>query len=122
MINENCNGNCRFHESRGTKSSLLNYVPYVLSCPTCLMPYVLLCLTCLVPYVLSCLTCLVPYVPFALGASCQTWSRVSRVLGALVPHVSCTLLVLRLARTLRALLFLVPHLLQVFQVYASHVF
>ena len=118
--------------------SLLNYVPYVLSCPTCLVSYVpscftclvpyvpralrVLCLTCLVPNVLSCLTCLVSYVPFALGASCQTCSCVSRVLGALVTHVFYALLILGLARTLRALLLIVPHLLQVFQVNASHVF
>ena len=108
-------------------------VPYVLSCPTYLVSYVprtlrvlmlhvLLCPTCLVSYMLWCLPCLVPYVPFALRSSFQTCSRVTRVLGALVPHVSCALLVLGLARTLRALLRLVPHLLQVFQVNASHVF
>ena len=54
--------------------SLLNYVPYVLPYPTCLVPHVprtlrapvpqvpcalrAFCLTCLVPNVLSCLTCL----------------------------------------------------------------
>ena len=107
-------------------SSLLNYVPYVLSCLTCFVPYVPLCLTCLVPYVLSCLTCLVPYVllcltcllpymlscltclvlyvPFALRASCQTCSRVSCVLRTLVPHVSSTLGVLGLPQTIHALL------------------
>ena len=83
--------------------SLLNYVPYVLSCPTCLVPYVprvlrtlvphvprALCASCalralmpLVSYALSCLTCscLVPYVhscptyivPDVL--SCHTCSR-----------------------------------------------
>ena len=44
-------------------------------------------------------------------------SRVSRVLRALVPHVSCALRVLGLLvpRTIRALVLLVPHLLQVFQ-------
>ena len=60
--------------SKGMK--LLNYVPYLLSCPTCLGLYVLLYLTCLVLYVLSCLvpyllwffTLLVPYVPPALPA------------------------------------------------------
>ena len=103
-------------------SCLTCLVPYVLSCLTCFVPYVLLCPTCLVPYMLSCLTCFLPYVPFALRASCQTCSRVSRVLGVLVPQVSCALRVLGLAGTLRALLLLVPHLLQVFQVYASHVF
>ena len=56
--------------------SLLNYVPYVLSCPMCVVPYVpralralvlhvFFCPTCLVPYVPSCFTCLVPYVSFA---------------------------------------------------------
>ena len=79
----------------------------------------------LVPYVPRALRALVhhvPYAPFALRVLCQTCSRVSRVLGALVPHVSCALLVLGLARTLRAFLLLVPHLLQAFQVNVSHVF
>ena len=91
--------------------SLLNYVPYVLSCLTCprtlralvphllrvlraLVPYVLSCPTCsralraLVPYVLSCLTCFVPYV-----LSCPT---------CLVPYVlSClTCLVSYVSRVL----------------------
>ena len=81
------------------------------SCPKCLVPYVPSCLTCLVPYVLCCLTWLVPYM-----LSCL------RALGVLVSHVPCALLVLGLARTLRALLLLGPHLLQLFQVYASHLF
>ena len=34
-------------------------MPYVFSCPTCLIPYVLLYLICLVLCLLSCLTCLV---------------------------------------------------------------
>ena len=37
--------------------SLLNYVPYVLSYPTCLVPHMLSCPTCLVSCVLLCLTC-----------------------------------------------------------------
>ena len=91
--------------------SLLNYVPYVLSCPTCLVPYVpsfltclvpyvLCCPTCLVPSVLSCLTCLMPYVLFALRVLCHTFFRVSSVLPALVSHVSCALRALALPRTL----------------------
>ena len=48
--------------------SLLSYVSYLPSCPSCLVPYVLLCLTCLVIYVLLCLTCLLPHVPCALIA------------------------------------------------------
>ena len=133
--------------------SLLNYVPYVLPCPTCLVPYVLralralvshaLCalhaflphvprsLRALVPYVpravralvpylllcLPCLLCLFPYVPCDLRVSYQTCSRVSRVLCAVVPHVSCALCVLELLmpRTLCALALLVSYLLQVFQ-------
>ena len=43
-------------------SSLLNYVLYMHSCPTCLMPYVLASPTCLELYVLECPKCLVPYV------------------------------------------------------------
>ena len=57
--------------------SLLNYIPNVLSCPTCLVPYVLSCLVpyvphvprtlrALVPYVLTCPTCLVSYVASSL--------------------------------------------------------
>ena len=62
--------------------SLLNYVPYVLSCSTCLVPYVLTCPTCLGSYVLyvpRVLRALVPPVPRALRAFC--------VLYALMPHV-----------------------------------
>ena len=64
--------------------SLLNYVPYVLPYPTCLVPYVPSCLTCLVPYVLPCLRCLVPYVlsyltcSRALPVSCLTCPPASR--------------------------------------------
>ena len=89
-------------------SGLLNYVPYVLSCLTCLVPYVHLCpvfscltcpvylvryqLSCLLPYVLSCLMCLLPYVPCVLRASCQTCSGILHVLRAVVSHVSCVFL------------------------------
>ena len=85
---------------RWTLLSLLNYMPYVLSRPTCLVPQVLLCI---VPYVFSCLTCLVPYVLSCLACSCTsrascrtysgasltsclTCSHVSRVSRDLVPH------------------------------------
>ena len=72
-------------QNRGfAKSSLLNYVPYVLSCPTCLVPYVLSCLTCLTCSRVSrasCPTCsrtFVPYVFRALRALCPMCSRASR--------------------------------------------
>ena len=61
--------------------SLLNYIPNVLSCPTCLVPYVL---SCLVPYVLSCLMCPVPYV-----LSCPTCSRALHVSCPMWPRPSC---------------------------------
>ena len=77
--------NSYFNKSLLTNSSLLNYVSYVFSDPTCLVPFVLSCLTCLVPYVLLLLACLVPYVLLcllclvlscscALRASCPTLS------------------------------------------------
>ena len=60
--------------------SLLNYVPFVLSCftylslhvlsyLTCFMPCVLSCVTCLVLYLLSFFTCLVLLVPSSLRTS-----------------------------------------------------
>ena len=89
-----------------TYLSLLNYVPYMLSCATCLVPYVLscpkcllphvpralrafvlscpTCLTCLVSLMLSCLTCLLPYVTRAKRAvvslTCRRCSCSPRVL------------------------------------------
>ena len=66
-------------------------MPYVLSCPTCLIPQVLLCI---VPYVFSCLTCLVLYVLSCLTcscasrASCRTYSRVSLALCLTCSRVS----------------------------------
>ena len=82
-----------------TKWDLLNYVPHVLSCPTCLVLYVLLCFTCPVPYVILCPTWLVSYVllclmcPCASSASCHTWpcawpASCLSCSGAL--HASCT--------------------------------
>ena len=81
---------------------LLNYVPYVLSCPTYLVTHVLLCPTGLVPYAPSCST--FSNVPHAscptcsrrLSSSCPTCScaslasraTCSRVLGALCPKCS----------------------------------
>ena len=93
-------------------SGLLNYVPYVLSCLTCLVPYVHLCpmfsrasrarctscatsscascLTCsraLCAFCLTCLVsqCLVPNVLWYLAClTCCCISRVLRVLGLLV--------------------------------------
>ena len=76
--------------------SLLNYVPYVLSCSTCLVPCVLLCPTCLVPSMLSCLTCsravhaLVPTCPTCLLPyvfSCLTCLTVLLYLTCFVPCV-----------------------------------
>ena len=58
------------------RKSLLNYMPYVFSCRTCLVPYMLSYPTCLVSYVLSCLMCslvsrvLCPTRSRALRASC----------------------------------------------------
>ena len=70
--------------------SLLNYLPYVLSCPTCsrasraFVPHVSRALRTSYP------TCLVPHVPRALRASCLKClvSYVPRVIRALVSHVS----------------------------------
>ena len=77
-----------FYSSYNLKGSLLNYVPYVLSCLTASCP------TCSCALRASCLTC-----PSASRASCPTCSRgfVPRALCAFVPHVS------------RALSTLVPH-------------
>ena len=120
---------------------LVCFVPYMLSYLTCLMPYVFSCPMFLAIYMLSCLkcchtscspclTCLAPYVHFVilhalhapyvpciLRASCQTCSRVSHVLRAVVPHVSCTLGILWLlvSWTLHTLVLLDPDLVQVFQ-------
>ena len=74
----NSNGSSGKSENVHFDVSLLNCVPYVLSCPTCLLPHVLSCPTCLVPYVISCLMCLVPYV-----LSCPT-CLVSYVASCLV--------------------------------------
>ena len=73
--------------------SLLNYVLYVLSCPTCL-----------VLYVPSVLRAIVPHVPRTLRVV------VTRVPRALVHHVLRTLraLVLQVPRALRALVLHVP--------------
>ena len=75
--------------------SLLNYVPYVLFCPTCLVLQVLLYFKCLVPYVPRALRGLVPYVLSCLVCSCasrvsyHTCSRASRALClmCLVPYL-----------------------------------
>ena len=66
--------------------SLLNYVPYVLSCPMCVVPYVLPCPTCLVPYVFFCPTCFVPYVPsyFTCLVPCVSFAYVPRAKPALL--------------------------------------
>ena len=70
--------------SKTNERSLLSYVLYMLSCPTCLVPDVPSCPTWLVSYVPSCLTCLVPYV-----LSCPTYlvPYVLSCLTCLVPYV-----------------------------------
>ena len=54
-------------------------MPYLFSCPTCLVLYVLLCLTCLVSYMLSCLTCLISTRSCTSRVLCPTCSRASCV-------------------------------------------
>ena len=61
------------------QESLINCMPYVLSCPTCL---VLWCLMYLVPYVFSCFAFVVPYVlssPTCSHASCTSYFTCSTV-------------------------------------------
>ena len=97
--------------------NLLNYVPHVLPCATCLVPYVLSYFTCLVPYLLSC--------PCAWRVWCLTCSRTLRASWitctcascTLVPHVSCALsfLGLLVPCSVVGFLFLIPDLLQLFQ-------
>ena len=58
--------------------SLLNYLPYMLSCPTCLVPYVLLYPTCSRVLVRLALHALVYYVFRASRTSCPTCSRALR--------------------------------------------
>ena len=53
---------------------MLNYVTYVVLCPTCLLQCVLWCHKCLVPYLLSCSTC-----SRASRASCCMYSHASRI-------------------------------------------
>ena len=86
--------------------SLLNYMPYVLSCPTFLVAHVLPGSACLLPYVLSCLTCLVPYV-----LSHPTW---------LVPYV-LSYLMCPVIYVLSCLTFLVLYVLLCFRCLASYV-
>ena len=63
---------------------MLNYVTYVVLCPTCLLQCVLWCHRCLVPCLLLCSTC-----SRASRASCCMYSRASRVSchTAFVPDV-----------------------------------
>ena len=74
----------------------------------------------LLNYVPRTLSAFVPQASRALRASFHTFSRVSHVLRALLNHLSCAFHVLGLLipRTLRDLVRIVPHLLQVF--YACH--
>ena len=111
--------------------SLLNYMPHVLSCPTCIRASRALCLTC--PCVLwptcSCalrvshftgsrvLRASWPTSSFVSRALCLTCSRASLVWRTFVPQVSCGLrfLVVLVFRAILLLLLVIPHLLQVFQ-------
>ena len=72
--------------------SLLNYMPYILSCLTCFVSYVPSCITYLVAYVLLRLTCLVFYMPQVLRAIRALVPHVPRALRILVSHVSYVLL------------------------------
>ena len=102
--------------------SLLNYVPYVLSCSTCLVPYLFwcptssralrasvhTCSTCPVPYVLWCPPCLVLYALFvSYMLLCPTCPTSSGALRALVLH-TIRAIVPCVHRTLCALM---PHVL-----------
>ena len=97
--------------------SLLNYVPYVPSCPTCLGLYVFSCPMYLVPYVLavlhaSCLRARLPCVP--------------RVLSACVFYMLCALrsrvlYVLACPTCLRALRARLPHVPPALRTLVSHV-
>ena len=90
--------------------SLLNYVPYVLSCPLCLVPYLLSrsralrasCLRCSRTSRVSCPTC-----SRASRASCPTCSRASRASCSRALRASC----LTCSRALRALVPHVPYVL-----------
>ena len=68
---------------------MLIYVPYVFSCPTCLVLYVLLCLTCLVSYMLSCLRCLISTRSCTSRVLCPTCSRASCVSCPMCSLASC---------------------------------
>ena len=102
-------------------------MPYVLSCPTCLVPYVSSCPTCLVSYVLSCPTFLVFYVllvPYVL--LCPSCPTCSGALRDLVPCTICVLvpyihraLMLSCLTCSHAIHALVPRALRVF---VSHLF
>ena len=67
---------------------LLNYMPHVLSCFTCLVNYVLSCSTCLVIYVLSCPKCPRTLVPYLL--SCPTFSPPHTSRAQRVSCASCS--------------------------------
>ena len=129
--------------------SLLNYLPYVLSCPTCLVSYVPLCLTCLVPYVPRALVphvsrvlrSLVSHVPRALRASCLvpfvllcptclvsyvlSFPMCSRISRASCPTCSCALRVScpTCSRTSRSSCFtcLLPYVPRAKRALMSHV-
>ena len=83
--------------------SLLNYLPYVLSSPTCLVPYVLSYPTCsrvlvrlalhaLVYYVFRASRTSCPTCSHALRASCPMCSRATRAswpMCSCASHISC---------------------------------
>ena len=83
--------------------SLLNYLPHVLSCPTCSRA-----LLSTVPHVPRSLRVIMPYLLRASHGSYLTCSCISRVL-------CLAFLVLRVPHAVRVLLLFIPHLLQVFQ-------
>ena len=82
--------------------SLLNYLPHVLSRPTCSRA-----LLSTVPHVPHAIRVVMPYLLRASHGSCLTCSCISRVL-------CLAFLVLRVPHAVRVLLLFIPHLLQVF--------
>ena len=98
---------------------LLNYMPHVLSCFTCLVNYVLSCSTCLVLcvlswpkcprtlvlYLLSCPTFSSPHTPRAQRVSCASCSCASHALSL---AYSC----IPMSHVSRALRFMRPHALR----------
>ena len=109
-----------YNDCLASRMSLLNYVPQVLSCCTCLVLYVLLCFTCLAPYVLSCLSYLVPFVlsyPACCCAQCAQYLTCSRALLASVPTCSRVLRASYICVLLHRLVSHVPSVMFAFMLY-----